>query len=315
MRSEATIIIVASSAQRAVIALVANSLFNNNTNNRYFPEPIYDAAEIKTIFWDGAKREMAAAQPMANAVQKVEKVSDNRYKIQLPDFEMNEFVPEVGMMVTVGARYYSEGGETDSTHLVVGPSWGTSTSLMIYNSSAVVVENVTVLGGGNFGVLESGGECGHVYNNLRVDRRGDDSKRLLGVNIDAFHSWGCGVGPTISDSVLANSGDDAFNIHGQVFMATSTLGGVNASVGSVFVVDYGNGIVHMKEDKRKSFLLESFSDVEVGAVLDFFDDASAGARSVGVAAVERTVEEVVVRGALALAKVSGRFCEERSDEP
>ena len=92
MRSEATIIIVASSAQRAVIALVANSLFNNNTNNRYFPEPIYDAAEIKTIFWDGAKREMAAAQPMANAVQKVEKVSDNRYKIQLPDFEMNEFV-------------------------------------------------------------------------------------------------------------------------------------------------------------------------------------------------------------------------------
>jgi hypothetical protein len=82
----------------------------------------------------------------------------------------------------------------------------------------VTTENITILGSGTFGILEWGGQGGHVYRGVTLTRKSLPFHYMSG-NMDAFHSFSVGHGPLVENCEFAFMGDDFVNIHNRVFLA------------------------------------------------------------------------------------------------
>jgi hypothetical protein len=123
-----------------------------------------------------------------------------------------------------GLHYQVPGG-------YVGGAW------WVFNSTAVVTRNVTLLGSGNFAISEWGGGGGHVYDGVVLDR---DAARgaLLSSNTDGFHSFAVSAGPTLTRCRLSWMGDDVANIHNRVGVVLSA--GRAAGGYEVLIIDVGD---------------------------------------------------------------------------
>ncbi len=88
---------------------------------------------------------------------------------------------------------------------------------IFYGCSSMHVLDVTVHGG-SFGLLESNGDGGNVYDHYRVaygpTPPGAVRPRLLSTSADALHSGNMRVGPELDGCVFTGMGDDGINIHG-----------------------------------------------------------------------------------------------------
>jgi len=93
---------------------------------------------------------------------------------------------------------------------------GPAQAYLVWNSSAIVSEDVSIFGSGAMGFVEGLGEGGNTYRRVRVsrrNRRGSDTLRLLSTNVDGMHSGQLHHGPLFEDSEVAYTGDDLGNIH------------------------------------------------------------------------------------------------------
>ena len=142
-------------------------------------------------------------------------------------WQQGGFVPRAGQLATVSPRANTSG--------FVIPDYYSGNAFTILSSSAVLVSDVTILGSGNFAVLEYGGEGGHVYSRLAVAR---PRTHLLSSNCDGFHSFSCGVGAALQDSTFSFTGDDLINFHNREGLALLNFS--NAEANTLLVVDVGD---------------------------------------------------------------------------
>eukprot|EP00041_Stephanoeca_diplocostata_P021258 m.490641 g.490641 ORF g.490641 m.490641 type:complete len:421 (-) comp21781_c0_seq5:936-2198(-) len=131
------------------------------------------------------------------------------------------------------------------TYVTVHPRLGLSSgtgnpgglTYLITNSSNVTTQDLNIYGGATEAIVEGGGRGGHVYRRVRLIRREQSTMkhhrssvmmnpvlnsvsatptRLLVANADGFHSSCVRVGPTLVDSEISFTGDDALNIHSRM---------------------------------------------------------------------------------------------------
>jgi len=180
------------------------------------------------IYWDPSSKEIIYGQQMANPWSATKRINSNMYVITL---QVMTFVPKVGFAVTVGPRI---GGTPDPLPTFYHGSY------MVLNSSKVVTENVTILGSGSFAVLEWSGAGNHKYQNILLTRKLIPIFHYLSSNMDAFHSFSVGVGPTVVNCEFAFMGDDFFNIHNRVFVVLAASNMSANKTKSIYVLDVGD---------------------------------------------------------------------------
>eukprot|EP00941_MAST-03F_sp_MAST-3F-sp1_P002635 g2635.t1 len=266
------------------------------------------SAEIKTIFFDKMTSDFIPNQPMANSVQKVMQISENSFNITLPPFV--SFIPSVGMRVTIQPRLGSVGWEKPKANykspsdlsLGVGPSWSTSTTWLLAESSNIKSKNIAIHGAGDFAILESGGSCGHTFHNITLTRKQslyalqlNRPRSLISSNIDAMHSWACGKGFLIENSSFEYSGDDFINIHGQFMIASSI------TESEMLIIDYGNVVFDSIGPRAR--MLSTFASVDIGESLLFYptvDAAFSNSTLVSIISKKRIHDSQKIANALKL---------------
>jgi hypothetical protein len=180
------------------------------------------------------------------------------------------FTPSPGMLCTVSPRVNTSG--------FVIPDYYGGNALSVYGSASVAVRGVTLLGSGNFGVLEWGGEGAHTYEGLRIARA---EGSLLSTNCDGFHSFACGKGGALVDSEVSFTGDDLVNFHNRVALLLRS----NAATGEVLLADVGDVVDHAGTVRR------ALADVGPGDALEVYQAGQLGAfvgtlRALGPLALE-----------------------------
>ena len=85
-------------------------------------------------------------------------------------------------------------------------------AVLIENSTAVAVTDLTSHAAAGFTLLEAGGGGGHTYTRYNVVRR-PGSARLMVSGADVFHSTAVGAGALLEDSELSFAADDLFAVH------------------------------------------------------------------------------------------------------
>jgi hypothetical protein len=175
--------------------------------NHVFHQPV-----VKVVYWDAASRLMSTWQSGVNNWLDVQQVSPTRFRAIL-DPKGN--VPPAGtttdMLVTFGPRL-------GFTHSAV-------------NCTRMRFDGTRIYGGGNMIYTEFGGQGGHIYRNVSITRR-PGSAGLMSGNADAFHSNCVNVGPELSESELAFTGDDMMNVHNKIGLVWLADCGAAAPSGS-----------------------------------------------------------------------------------
>lgn len=85
-------------------------------------------------------------------------------------------------------------------------------AVLIENSTAVHVTDLTSHAAAGFTLLEAGGDGGHTYERYKVVRR-PGSSRLMCSGADVLHSTAVAKGLTLLDSELSFASDDLFAVH------------------------------------------------------------------------------------------------------
>ena len=107
--------------------------------------------------------------------------------------------------------------------------------VLIENSTAVSVTDLTSHAASEFTLLELGGEGGHTYTRFNVVRRAG-STRLMVSGADVLHSTSVAVGPTLRNSELSFASDDLFAVHCELAILWKRV-----SATSFFVIDTSGG--------------------------------------------------------------------------
>lgn len=197
--------------------------------------PYFDSSEIKLQFWDAASRTRIMSQPLwcPPNMSASYALPGGGYRLVAPTCT-TMFMPALGQAITISPRIWAAQYEI--------PDFYTGQTYTVYNSSGVTSSDVTILGGGNFAVLEWGGAGGHVYRRLTLTRPSDGRANLLSANCDGFHSFSVGAGPVLDSVHFAWQGDDAMNFHNRVgvLLAPPTSSSTGAGTWAVQVIDVGD---------------------------------------------------------------------------
>jgi len=169
----------------------------------------FNSSEVKLQFWDPATRLRVPGQSPACVVEVVPgPVAPGVWRVRNA-CAVPAGVP--GMLATVSPRI----GATFDI-----PQFYRGQALWVHGSAGIVTEDVTLLGSGNFAVLEWGGAGGHTYRRLALARSGAN---LLSSNTDGFHSFSVGVGPHLDSCNISFMGDDALNFHNRVAVVLAVV--------------------------------------------------------------------------------------------
>ena len=190
------------------------------------------------------------------------------------------FSVQVGWKSTISPRIYAFSYQI--------PDYYSPQSWTVWNSSRVTSEDVTILGSGNFALLEWGGGGGNIYRRVLLTRTREN---LLSANCDGFHSFACEKGPIVVDSHLEWQGDDALNFHNRVGLVLSAKQSLTtASTLTVDVIDVGDvpfpgppGTTDLAEPSR------TYASLTKGDSLRFFSATSLQPLDVGAAKVTQVV--------------------------
>jgi hypothetical protein len=188
------------------------------------------------MFYDAAgERRRVAGQAAFQPARVVGEVVPGVWRFAAVGAGWASFTPSPGMLCTVSPRVNTSG--------FVIPDYYGGNALSVYGSASVAVRGVTLLGSGNFGVLEWGGEGAHTYEGLRIARA---EGSLLSTNCDGFHSFACGKGGALVDSEVSFTGDDLVNFHNRVALLLRS----NAATGEVLLADVGDVVDHAGTVRR-----------------------------------------------------------------
>jgi hypothetical protein len=204
---------------------------------------------------------------------------------RFPALWQANYMPHAGQLATISPRANTSG--------FVIPDYYSGNALTVLNSSAVVVVNVSVLGSGNFGVLEWGGDGGHIFRHLTIAR---PRAHLLSTNCDGFHSFSCGHGALVEDASVSFTGDDLANFHNREGLV---LYNSTAAASGFLVVDVGDIPSPLGPSAAP---LRVMDDLRPGDTLRIFAPGGAGAllATVVVGTVARSVDGVALEAARAL---------------
>eukprot|EP00045_Choanoeca_perplexa_P010465 m.105803 g.105803 ORF g.105803 m.105803 type:complete len:532 (+) comp15292_c0_seq1:180-1775(+) len=189
-------------------ATFGTELLLPDTTSVPFFQPPFNVS-IKVCFWHPNNRTMVRNDGFAGAIN-VFMTSSTSMGPMSPD--------SVIFKITVSRNVTDYLGPLPSGAFVTLMPRGYEHSLLVYNTSDSLFDNVHVYGGGSMGVVDSGGEGNNRYHGLNMTRRpfmastGVVVDRLLSVNADGFHSTSNTLGPIITNSVLSWTGDDLMNI-------------------------------------------------------------------------------------------------------
>lgn len=182
-----------------------------------FPTPdagFFTTVETKLQFYSGATpaRLRIPGQSGSCIVDVVGLVAPGVWRVAQASGFRCVFPPLANLLASISPRVNAFGYQIPDGY-IGGAYW-------VFNSSRVRSDDVTILGSGNFAVTEWGGEGGHVYTNLVLDRDGARNG-LMSSNTDGFHSFSTGVGPTLVNATLRFMGDDVANFHDRVALVLS----------------------------------------------------------------------------------------------
>jgi hypothetical protein len=243
----------------------------------------FASSETKLQFyWDDALRRRDPAQlAFQPVVAPPTEVAPGVWRF--PALWQASYVPRTGQLATISPRANTSG--------FVIPDYYSGNALTVLNSSAVLVANVSVLGSGNFGVLEWGGEGGHVFRHLTIAR---PRAHLLSTNCDGFHSFACGRGASVEDSSVSFTGDDLANFHNREGLVL-----YNATAGSFLVIDVGDV---PSPHGGGAAPLRAMDDLRPGDTLRLFAPGGAGAllAAVVVGTAARSTDSTALAAAHAL---------------
>jgi hypothetical protein len=199
---------------------------------------------------------------------------------RFPALWQASYVPHAGQLSTISPRANTSG--------YVIPDYYSGNALTVLNSSAVVVVDVSLLGSGNFGALEWGGDGGHVFRRLIIAR---PRAHLLSTNCDGFHSFSCGRGALVEDASVSFTGDDLANFHNREGLVL-----FESTVGNFFVIDVGDIPSPLGGGAAP---LRVMDDLRPGDTLRVFAPGSAGAllATVVINAVTRSVDGAALEAA------------------
>ena len=243
----------------------------------------FASSETKLQFyWDDALRRRDPAQlAFQPVVAPPTEVAPGVWRF--PALWQASYVPRTGQLATISPRANTSG--------FVIPDYYSGNALTVLNSSAVLVADVSVLGSGNFGVLEWGGEGGHVFRHLTIAR---PRAHLLSTNCDGFHSFACGRGASVEDSSVSFTGDDLANFHNREGLVL-----YNATADSFLVIDVGDV---PSPHGGGAAPLRAMDDLRPGDTLRLFAPGGAGAllAAVVVGTAARSTDSTALAAAHAL---------------
>jgi hypothetical protein len=202
-----------------------------------FPLPnatFFASSEIKLQFYEAqGDRRRVVGQLSFQPARVLGEVAPGVWRFAAAGAGWGAFTPLPGQLCTISPRLNTSG--------FVLPDYYGGNALSVYSSARVSVAGVRLLGSGNFGVLEWGGEGGHDYADLRIERAPGS---LLSTNCDGFHSMACGRGGTLRDSAVSFTGDDVCNFHNRVALL------LRANATEVLLVDVGDVTDHTGTVRR-----------------------------------------------------------------
>lgn len=110
--------------------------------------------------------------------------------------------------------------------------------ILLAGCERMVIDQVTVKGGGGFCVMEEGGEGGNRFTyKITYGNRpaGADKDPLLASNADGFHSRGMRQGPILENCFFEGMHDDGIPIHGSFAMVAEGSGNKVIMTGGYFL--------------------------------------------------------------------------------
>jgi len=242
----------------------------------------FNSSEIKLQFWDGATRLRVPGQSGSCVVDIVGEVP-GQARVWRVSHSCSVPTNSAGtLLATISPRI---GATFDIPQFYRGQAW------WVHNSENIVSEDITLLGSGNFAVLEWGGNGGHTYRRLQLTRTGTN---LLSSNTDGFHSFSVGRGPHLDSCNISFMGDDAMNFHNRVAVVLA----VTNNGGAVQIVDLSD----VPSPDTSAPPASALADLVEGDVLSFMTAQQRIPHGSGVVLnVTRVTDPSVISEARALA--------------